>query len=115
MPGNVRPEGPQCGEAGSTVPSSHGRGGLEGVRPSSSHISHLAAAVRVSPYSRSHPAEVGNFRLSTDFSHLRRGLEGARPSSSHEQHFPAEVLYSAPIPTVPRGRKPEISPQKKRA
>ena len=48
-PGNVRPGGPQCGEAGSTVPSSHGRGGLEGVRPSSSHTSYLVAAACISP------------------------------------------------------------------
>ncbi|UKI34176.1 MAG: hypothetical protein L6W00_12780 [Lentisphaeria bacterium] len=93
-----------CGEAGNTVQFSHGRGGLEGARPSSSREHQILAEVRIPLPFRARTAEVGNFRSGFALAHpkkseisvpvssssIRRGLEGAWPSGSR--------------PSFPRGR-----------
>ena len=103
-----------CGEAGNTVQFSHGRGGLEGARPSSSREHQILAEVRIPLPFRARTAEVGNFRSGFALAHpkkseisvpvssssIRRGLEGAWPSGSHDRRFLAEDQPSAPIPTT---------------
>ena len=67
---------------------SHGRGGLEGVRPSSPpRASNSCGSSAFRPPSCPRPAEVGRFRSGIVSAHSGGGLEGIRPSSSHDHGF----------------------------
>ena len=60
------------------APTSHGRGGLEGDRPSGSHEQHfLTEGQPAAPY-RPYTAEVGNFRSGIVHAHSKRS--GGRPA-----------------------------------
>ena len=94
-----------CGEAGNTVQFSHGRGGLEGARPSSSREHQILAEVRIPLPFRARTAEVGNFRSGFALAHPKKSeISVPVPFSSLAKRSGGRLALRLPRPSFPRGR-----------
>ena len=98
----VRPVRAACGFVSTDSWPSHGRGGLEGVRPSSSSERQILAEVRIPPPFRARTAEVGNFRSGTALLPPKRS--GGRPALQLPRA--SKPRGSSVIPPANRWKKP---------